>query len=174
MKEPAHHDPFDVLSEVYEKMYERAAQGFHQAEEKTLPLLHKLIDDAREKAVELKEVSAEDAEKLAEALKRDMSEALAYLSETGHELKDWLGFETTLLESGILDFMLKAADTTKLKLQEFQENVRKAAEFHTGEIMGPGTLVCDACGEVLHFYKAGRVPPCPRCHATRFHRQSRR
>ena len=170
MKNPRSQDPFDVLSEVYEKMYERAAEGFHQAEEKTIPFLHKLIDEAREKAVELKEVSAEDAEKLADWLKRDMSDAYSYLAETGHELKDWLGFETTLVESGIVDFLLKAADTTTVKLLELKENARKASMYHTGEITGPGTLTCDECGEKLHFYKAGRVPPCPKCHATSFHR----
>lgn len=170
MNDPQKHDPLDALGEAYEKMYERAAERFHQAEEKTLPLLHKLIDDAREKAVELKEVSAEDAEKLADWLKRDMSEAMAYLSETGHDLKDWLGFETTLLESGIFDFLLKAADTTTVKLLEFKEQVKEAATIHTGEITAPGTLICDNCGEKLHFYKTGKVPPCPKCHGTRFHR----
>ena len=99
-----------------------------------------------------------------------MGEAIAYLSETGNELKDWLGFETALLESGIFDFLLKAADTTTVKLAEFKEQVRAAASFHTGEITGPGTLTCDNCGEKLHFYKTGKVPPCPKCRGTGFHR----
>ena len=41
---------------------------------------------------------------------------------------------------------------------------------HTGEVTGAGTLVCDKCGEKLHFHKAGKIPPCPKCHATQFHR----
>lgn len=172
MNDPIQHDPFDALGEAYEKMYERVVEGLHNAEEKTGPLLHKLIEEAREKAVELKEVSEQDAVKIADWLKRDMTEAANYLSETGHELNDWLGFEATLLESAVLDLLLKAADKTTLNLLQMKENVERASTYHTGEITGPGTLVCDQCGEKLHFYRAGKIPPCPKCHSTRFHRNS--
>jgi len=170
MKDPLRHDPLDALGEVYEKMFERAAETFHKAEEKSGALFHKLIDEAKEKAVELEEVSREDAEKLSAYIKRDLSDATDHLSETGRELKDWLGFETTLLESSIFDLLLKAADKTTLDLLKMKEDAQQASIYHTGEITGPGTLICDQCGEKLHFRKAGKIPPCPKCHATTFHR----
>jgi len=170
MTKPPHNDPIDALGAVYEKMYERAAENFHKAEEKTGSLLHKLIDEAKDKAVELEEVSEEDAVKLAGWLKRDLDDAVNYLSETGHELKDWLGFETTLLESAVLDLLLKAADKTTVELLAMKENAQRPYAYRTGEITGPGTLVCDQCGEKLHFHRAGKIPPCPKCHATSFHR----
>lgn len=170
MKDPLRHDPLDALGEVYEKMFERAVENFHKAEEKSGALFHKLIDEAKEKAVELEEVSREDAEKLSAYIKRDLSDAADDLSKTGRELKDWLGFETTLLESSIFDLLLKAADKTTLELLKMKEDAQQASIYHTGEITGPGTLVCDQCGEKLHFRKAGKIPPCPKCHATTFHR----
>ena len=170
MKDPLHHDPLDALGEAYEKMFERAARNLHKAEEKSGDLLHKLIDEAKDKAVELEEVSREDAEKLSAYLKRDLSDAANYLSETGRELEDWLGFETTLVESGIFDFLLKAADKTTLTLLKLKEDAQQASAYHTGEITGPGTLVCDQCGEKLRFRRAGKIPPCPKCHTTAFHR----
>ena len=170
MKDPLRHDPLDALGEVYEKMFERAVENFHKAEEKSGALFHKMIDEAKEKAVELEEVSREDAEKLSAYIKRDLSDAADHLSETGRELKDWLGFETTLLESSIFDLLLKAADKTTLELLKMKEDAQQASIYHTGEITGPGTLVCDQCGEKLHFRKAGKIPPCPKCHATTFHR----
>jgi len=173
MKNSQHHDPIDALGEAYEKMFERAAEHFHNAEEKTGPILHKLVDEAKEKAIELKELSREDADKLAGYLKRDLGDATDYLSETGHELKDWLGFETSLVESTLLDLMLKAADKTTLQLLKLKEDAKQASIYHTGEITGPGTLVCDQCGEKLHFHKAGKIPPCPKCHASNFHRSVR-
>ena len=173
MKDPHHQDPIDLLGEVYEKMYESTADNLHKAEEKSGPALHKLIDEAKDEAVKLKKVSAEDGEKLAEWLKRDMDDTIHYLKDSGHELKDWLGFETTLLETGFLDLMLKAADKTTLELMELKERIEKASTYHTGEITGPGTLICDQCGEKLHFHKTGKIPPCPKCHATTFHRKSR-
>jgi Zn finger protein HypA/HybF involved in hydrogenase expression len=45
------------------------------------------------------------------------------------------------------------------------------AEYHSGEIIGLGTLACDKCGEKLHFHNPGRIPPCPKCHGTHFHRE---
>ncbi len=170
MKKPSHHDPIDILGEVYEKMFERVAENFHKAEKKTDALLHKLIDEARDKAVELGEVSREEAEKISTYLKRDLTDAVHYLSETGHELKDWLGFETILVESAILDLLLTAADNTTVELLTMKESMQQASVYRTGEITGPGTLICDQCAEKLHFHKAGKIPPCPKCHATTFHR----
>ncbi len=171
MKDPQHHDQQDYLGKAYEKMLERAIDKFHGAEEKTAHLLHQLIDEARDKAIGLKEVSEEEAGKLAIYLKRDLHDVASFLSKTGHELEDWLGFETKLVESSLLDQLLKAADKTTLELLKMKENAEKASSYHTGEITGPSTLVCDKCGEYLHFRRAGKVPPCPKCHATRFHRK---
>jgi hypothetical protein len=171
MKDPQQHDPHDSLGKAYEKMFERAIEKFHGAEEKTAHLLHQLIDEARDKAIELKEVSEEEAGKLTIYLKRDLNDTAIFLSKTGHELEDWLGFETKLIESSILDQLLKAADKTTLELLKMKENAEKASSYHTGEITGPSTLACDQCGEHLHFRRAGKIPPCPKCHATRFHRE---
>ena len=170
MTKPTHNDPIDALGAAYEKMYERTAENLHTAEEKSGSLLHKLIDEAKDKAVELKELSEDDAAKLADWLKRDLDDTVNYLSETGLELKDWLGFETTLLESAVLDLMLKAADKTTVELLTMKDYARQPHAYHTGEITGPGTLVCDQCSEKLHFHGAGKIPPCPKCHATTFHR----
>jgi len=45
---------------------------------------------------------------------------------------------------------------------------RQAISCRSGEITSAGTLTCVACEHELHFKKTGRVPPCPKCHATQF------
>jgi len=62
--------------------------AFPATEEKSGPLLHKLIEEAKNKAIELKELSEKDAENVAPYLKRDLSDAAHYLSESGRDLKD--------------------------------------------------------------------------------------
>jgi hypothetical protein len=171
MKDPQQHDPHDSLSKAYEKMFERAINKFHSVEEKSAHLLHQLIDEARDKAIGLKEVSEEEAEKLTVYLKRDLNDAAMFLSKTGNEIEDWLGFETQLLESSFLNQLLKVADKTTLELLKMKQNAEILYSYHTGEITGPSTLICDPCGERLHFRTAGKIPPCPKCHATRFHRK---
>jgi len=170
MTKSSHKDPLHALGAAYERMYERAAENLHQTKDKSGPMLHKLVDNAKNKAVELKELSEEDAGKLADWFKRDLDDAVSYFSETGHELSDWLGFETKLLESAALDLLMKASDNTTVELLTLRENARRPRPYHTGELTGPGTLVCEQCGKKLDFHKSGKIPPCPECHATLFHR----
>jgi hypothetical protein len=171
MKDPQQHDPHNSLSKAYEKMFERAIKKFHSAEEKSADLLHQLIDEAKDKAIALKEVSEEEAGKLTIYLKRDLDDAAIFLSKTSHELENWLDFETTLVESSILDQLLKAGDKTTLELLRMKNKAETASSYLTGEITSPNTLVCDPCGEHLHFRRVEKIPPCPKCHATRFHRK---
>ncbi len=164
-------DPLDILGNAYENMYEDTVKEFHQAEEKTAPALYKFIDKAKQKVIEAEKITQQDADKLAEYLQRDLTDSISYLSQTGKELKDWLGFETTFLETELVDYLLDAADPTTVELTKLKLESMPSPVYHTGEITGPGTLVCDHCGEKLHFYRAGKIPPCPKCKKTEFYRQ---
>ncbi len=164
-------DPIDILGDAYENMYENTVKEFHKAEEKTAPVLHGLIDRAKQEVIDAEKISQQDADKLAEYLQRDLGGFINYLSQTGKELKDWLGFETTFLETELFDYLLNAADPTTVELTKLKLEAMPAPVYHTGEITSPGTLICDHCGEKLHFYKTGKIPPCPKCKKTNFHRQ---
>ena len=171
-KENRPNDPLDILGVAYETMLERSATEFRKLEKKTGPVLHSLIDNAKAKAVELGEITEDEAAHLAEYLKRDLSDASFYISEHGRELKDWLGFEDSLIAAELLDVFLQAADPTTVEMNELKLELAARSIYKTGEVTGPGALACDECGEVLHFHKAGRIPPCPKCHKTSYHRQS--
>lgn len=164
------HDVLNVMGEAYEKLYEDVAENLHHAEEKTESLFNKLLHEAKDKVRELKEISEEDADKVAAWVKRDMKDAAHYLSDSGNELHDWFGFETALVENKLLDLFARAADKTTIELLRFNEKSMRDAVYRTGEVTGPATLKCDACGEILQFRRAGKIPPCPKCHETRFHR----
>jgi len=164
-------DPFDILVDAYETLFEHIAEDVHKLKDESGPRLYQILKETKDKALELDELTEKDAEKLMVWLKRDLEDAVSYLADTGHEVKDWLGFETSLLENELFYMFLDIADKTTVELQQFKENA-KHPEYHTGEIMAPGTLTCDECGEKLHFYRTGKIPPCPKCHATIFHRST--
>ncbi len=170
MHPPKQHDPLDVLGEIYENMYEDVVDSLHKTKDKSRPLLHKLIEEAQERVVELEDMSVEDGVNLGRWLKRDLDDVVNYLAETDDELKDWLGFEISFLETEMLDLFLQIADKTTVELLALKENARHASDYFTGEITGPGSLICDKCDETIHFHQVGKIPPCPKCYATNFHR----
>jgi len=116
-------------------------------------------------------LTAEEIDQVSEYLKRDLRDAASYIVETGEEFKTWLGFDLSLIGERMRELFSQAADQTTIELKQLQEQAQLAG-YHTGEITGPGTLVCDKCGEELHFYKPGHIPPCPKCHGTVFHRKT--
>lgn len=170
-KLPTAHDPIEALGEAYELLLDKTVEEAHAAKVKTGPALHQLIDELAQKSSDIGELAGEEAEKIGHYLKRDLIDAASYLEKTGKALKDWLGFDLALLEERLRDDFSKAADQTTVELLHLKQEA-EAAGYHTGELTGPGTLICDACGEQLHFHKAGHIPPCPKCQSTRYHRAS--
>ncbi len=161
--------PTEGMSEAYEKLLKLSIKEFRLLEKKTGPALHKIIDASSEKISELGELTEEEAEKIAKYLKRDLEEAASYMTETGADFKKWLALDIDVIESYLYDYFKQAADQTTIELARLKA-AGESAEYHTGELTGPGVLTCDACGEQLHFHKAGHIPPCAKCHKTRFHR----
>ncbi len=165
-------DPLDRMVVAYENMLERVDELLEKAEETALPTLKKGLEHAREKAVELNELTREEAEKIASYVERDLHDAAGFLHKTGEEFRNWVSFDMELIENRVLDMFAKIADKTSLELGRFAEQARDASLYHTGEITGPGTLVCSECGKELHFHKAGHIPPCAGCRGTRFARST--
>jgi len=163
-------DPLDRMVVAYENMLQRVEDILQKAEDTAVPTLKKSLEHAREKAVELDELTREEAEKIATYVERDLHDAASFLHKTGEEFRDWARFDMKLIESSILDMFASVADKTRLELERFADQARAAALYHTGEVTGPGTLVCSGCGKDLHFHKTGHIPPCPSCHGTKFAR----
>lgn len=155
------------LIAAYDKMMERI---HHLLDDSAIPSLQKSLDKAKQQAVELKEVTAEEAEKLASYIQRDIHDVGHHISESGQEISSWFSFDLQLIEERILDIFTKVADKTRSELAQLANQARFMQEYHTGEITGIGTLQCDACQTQLHFKKTSRIPPCPKCHKTQFSR----
>ncbi|MFO1433556.1 MAG: zinc ribbon-containing protein [Candidatus Competibacteraceae bacterium] len=170
MSEPSQ---IDKLIQAYNRMMERVKirlEELEAAEKDALPRLRHGIEHAMEKAVELGELSREEAQRIGAYLKRDLQDAGYYLATTGKEIGDWLRFDLDLVEDRLLDLFSKAADKTSLDRLQFEETLAEESTYQAGEITGPGTLQCDNCGERLAFHATSRIPVCPGCAGTRFSR----
>lgn len=163
-------DPIDRMVDAYENMLERVDNLLSRAEESTIPTLKHAIEHAKEKAVELNELTHEEAEKISTYLERDMHDAAHYLSETGEEFREWFRFDLQLIEKRLFEMFAGVADKTCVELSQLAQQAREASFYHSGEITGPGTLICVECGKVIQFHKTGHIPPCSACSATMFKR----
>jgi len=161
------------LIAAYDKMMAHVDHLIDSAEHKALPVLQNNIDKAKQQAIELKEISVEEAEKLGGYLRRDLHDAAEYLEQSGKELSTWLQFDLALIEERLLAVFSKVADRTRLELSQLAAQAKRAQEYHTGEITSIGTLACQDCGCLMHFKKTSRIPPCPKCHKTTFIRSKK-
>ena len=130
------------------------------------------IQIAKDNAVEVGELTREEAELIGNYLLRDLEDAGHYLADSGGELKDWLRFDLELIEDRLLEMFALAADKTKLEFMQLAERARRAGEYHTGNIISIGTLECTRCGKLLHFHVTSHIPPCPQCHGSIFRRSA--
>lgn len=128
------------------------------------------IEKARRTAVELGELSHDEAEKIAAWLKRDVQDAGRHLAEDSHEIGDWLRFDIDQIEDRLLDMFTAVADRTRLDILELQHDLQQDPPYLSGEITGPGSLHCTQCNHSISFNHTARIPPCPNCGNESFRR----
>jgi hypothetical protein len=154
--------------DAYRRMMERVKsrlEELEQAEKAAFPQLSASIEHAAQKAVELDELTREEARLIGGYLKRDLEDAGQYLATTGHDLGAWLRFDLELLEDRLLDFFRRGVDRSRLDLLAFEAPPAGAepVRYRSGEITGPGTLQCEECGEQVVFHAPAAIESCPGC-----------
>ena len=159
-------DAAERLEAAYNRMMERVSDFL----KKTEPPVQHAIDSARDTAVELGELTRDEAHKIAEYLRRDLHDAGEHLADTGKELSDWFSFDLELVENRLLEMFTSVADRTSVELMALAERAREASRYQAGEITGPGTLYCVACGAAVHFEATNCILPCIECQGTEFQR----
>lgn len=157
------------LVEAYNQMMARVRESIDNAEANTMPTLQKAIEQAKDQATHLGEVSLEEAEEIGNYIKRDINDAAEYLMETSHEFSEWLMLDIDIIEQKVLELFLSVADKTRIELEQLSHaacNIStepKNIEYKSGEITGPGSLICANCGQMIQFNTTGSIPNCQQC-----------
>jgi len=156
------------LVEAYNALLHRVYDSVTEAGDKFKPNLDKRL----EQAAELEELGREEIDTISGYLRRDIEAAAQWMADNGDDFTNWLRFDAELVETRALEAFSQLADQTTLELKQLEQQATALGEWHTGEIVGIGTLVCTGCGEKLHFHATGHIPPCPKCHGSVFKRQN--
>lgn len=163
------HQSSNRLIATYNQMMAAIREAFESAETPDITL-QKALNAAKDEAVHLGEVTLEEAHEISEYIKRDINDAAEYMMETSAEFGDWLMLDIEIIERNIIDLFLSVADRTRIELEQFQHPPHHPNEYRSGEITGPGTLVCARCGHNVAFITTGEIEPCPECGHTVFQR----
>jgi hypothetical protein len=170
MNKPLPEGAAEKLTEAYDRMLERTRETMDKADKG----LHEAVETAMERATELGELTREEADLVSIYVMRDLEDAAEFIGKSGNELRDWLRFDIEVVEDALLQIFSQMVDHTRATLDELEKRANAIGEWHTGEIVGIGTLQCKGCGEMLHFHHTGHIPPCPKCHGTKFRRVTTR
>lgn len=163
------------LVEAYNQMMSRVKDTIDSAEAHAMPTLQKAIDQAKQQAIHLGEISAEQADEISNYIKRDINDAAEYLMESSHEFSEWLMLDIDIIEQKVLELFLSVADKTRIELEQFSHPGCAIANnekniYKSGEITGPGSLVCINCKQMIQFNTTGTIPDCSKCKGTLFER----
>ena len=160
---------------------ERAAELYHQllhttneilkkTGDKTRPMLDKALEQAKTRLIQAENYTDKEINHIEEYLIRDLHSAGEYIATGEKELANWLQMEKVFIEDQLLDVFNNMVDHTRLSLDAIRERANDVGRWRTGEITGPGTLVCANCQQTVHFDHPSHIPPCPKCHETEFER----
>jgi LPS O-antigen subunit length determinant protein (WzzB/FepE family) len=161
------------LVDAYNGMLEHLNHVFDHAEDES-PAFTNALKQAKTKAVEVNELSHEEVDQIGEYLQRDIHDAAKFMATTEKELADWLTFDLTLIEDKLHSWFSSVADKTSLELNNLHDLAEQSSHYKSGEVTGPGTLVCEGCGKSMRFKKTGHIPPCASCKGSHFKRPDKR
>ena len=167
-KKPANH-----LISAYNQMMQEMRDAFERADPSDMSL-QKALDLAKHQVVHIGEVTAEEAHEIGEYIKRDINDAAEYMMDSSAEFYDWLLLDIEIIERKVMDLFLSVADHTRVELEQLKQarpENQQIPVYKSGEITGPGTLICESCGKVKPFLSSDEIRDCERCGNNRFIRR---
>jgi len=164
------HDTVDHIVKGYDTMMEKLYEWSEKTEEKTGPLLIQGIQQAEQFMQELGEWTEEEVSLLSSYVKRDIHHMSQSLEQQNKQLSSWLQIDVDKVENSLLSILSHMTDQTRQELDHLRHLAEEAQHLHTGQVTSVGKITCTACGSSMDFHKAGRIPPCPKCHKTAFSR----
>ena len=163
------HQSSHRLIEAYNQMMASIRSSFETSDDDEMSL-NKAMAMAREEITHISDVTQDEAEEISNFIKRDINDAAEYMMETSSEFSDWLMLDIEVIERKLIDLFLSVADKTRVELEQFGVQNRGLSQYYSGEITGPGTLQCNACGHKVAFTTTSQIENCTECGHNSFRR----
>lgn len=152
--------------------YNKLMEHLYEIMDDTLHSVADAMEIAKEKTSELGGLTQEEINHVADFLMRDIEHAANTTPAISDKdsLDEWLQFDIDLIENFALDDFFSLADKTRIELAKLELQAKQYHPYKSGDITGPGTFTCDACGKQIAFKSTSEIPECPECKAKTFTR----
>jgi|GEM_PF-99761 len=152
-------DQYDLLAARFKELFESGA-------ERSSEFAREALERARVQLTAAGKFSESQGQRLKEFMERDLGFTADAFRNLGDEARR--RFDPSRLSAGALASLTSLLNSAGSALSAIAHRAGKALDYRSGEVTSAGTLTCVACGHEMHFKKTGRIPPCPKCHATEF------
>lgn len=112
------------LTEGYARMLTHIRERLAEAEANAPLPLYMVIEEAREQAVAVGEMTQAEAEQVTYWLKQDLVQLREVLQRTERGVMTWLGLDLRLIEQGLLDILADPTRVDWVRLQQELESSR--------------------------------------------------
>ena len=163
------HQSSNRLIDAYNQMMASIRSAFESSDDDEMSL-SKAMSMARDEITHITDVTQDEAEEISNFIKRDINDAAEYMMESSAEFSDWLMLDIEVIERKLIDLFLSVADKTRIELEQFGVQDRELSLYYSGEITGPGTLQCNACGHRVAFITTSQIQDCTECGHNTFKR----
>ncbi len=160
----------ESLTHIYHRMLDHIRYSIESAEKDIAVALDHAFESARRNFTELGQATRDEAQLISDYIRRDTHDIALRMNQSREETRTWLHMDIELIEASLLDNLLQVADQTQIALAELSTNARTHSAYQTGEIAGPGVLICDTCARRIEFTQPDHIPICPDCSGTTFSR----
>ncbi len=154
---------------AYDAIVARVAEQLSRTQERGGDAVASALQRAQEVTGAAGEFTSEQIERASGYVRRDLfsfSQNMDRAAELRDEVRKRL--RPSRVRHGFMALAADVFDRASSGLSRLSDRLEAPLKFETGEVTGPGTLTCVACGSEMRFRDSGRIPPCPRCHKTEF------
>lgn len=178
---------------AYEKLRLQVSKSFGELNEKiNKEAISKVMDKAIDDLKEMGEHSRESIAKAAESLKKDIVSTTESIrprvdkvtAPAREQFDHWMGkggalWQDIANEAGYIKELSRDKSgafflNVTRALQEWSSNMTEklgtSLRYKSGEMTHGGEFLCTVCEGKIHLKKPGRIPPCPKCSNSEFHR----
>lgn len=158
-----HMDDEAVVADQYDQLAASFVEFFESGAEKTSAFAQTALERARKNLTAAGTFSEEQGQKLKKFMERDFNHMATEMRDEAREKLD-----PNRLSAGAMSSIAGLLRGAGSVLSDVANRADRNLKCRSGEVTSAGTLICTACGHEIHKKKTGRVPPCPKCHATEF------